>query len=197
MKKLTLSRTDSLTFGEGCEKYLDNCRQRNLRKGTINHYRQSYTQFFKYFDPDMPVAEFNKAMYDDFVLHLQEVLCNDISINSYLRDLITTLHFLMGEGYVQHFILLNVGSQVAGSAVALKDADGNVLFSHEAELAFSCVILSIPEIRQGETYTLSAGSYTAQITMTSTVYGSSGGMGGMGGFGGNPGGNRPGGGKRH
>ena len=51
----------------------------------------------------MPVAEFNKAMYDDFVLHLQEVLCNDISINSYLRDLITTLHFLMGEGYVQHF----------------------------------------------------------------------------------------------
>ena len=103
MKKLTLSRTDSLTFGEGCEKYLDNCRQRNLRKGTINHYRQSYTQFFKYFDPDMPVAEFNKAMYDDFVLHLQEVLCNDISINSYLRDLITTLHFLMGEGYVQHF----------------------------------------------------------------------------------------------
>ena len=103
MKKLTISRTDSLTFGEGCEKYLDNCRQRNLRKGTINHYRQSYTQFFKYFDPDMPVAEFNKAMYDDFVLHLQEVLCNDISINSYLRDLITTLHFLMGEGYVQHF----------------------------------------------------------------------------------------------
>ena len=57
MKKLTLSRTDSLTFGEGCEKYLDNCRQRNLRKGTINHYRQSYTQFFKYFDPDMPVAD--------------------------------------------------------------------------------------------------------------------------------------------
>lgn len=97
----------------------------------------------------------------------------------------------------QGVILLNVGSQVAGSAVALKDADGNVLFSHEAELAFSCVILSIPEIRQGETYTLSAGSYTAQITMTSTVYGSSGGMGGMGGFGGNPGGNRPGGGKRH
>ena len=103
MKKLTLSRTNSLTFGEGCEKYLDNCRQRNLRKGTINHYRQSYTQFFKYFDPDMPVAEFDKDMYDDFVIHLQEVLFNDVSINSYLRDLITTLHFLMGEGYVQRF----------------------------------------------------------------------------------------------
>ena len=39
-----------LTFEEGCNKYLDNCRARNLREGTINHYKQSYVQFAKLFD---------------------------------------------------------------------------------------------------------------------------------------------------
>ena len=38
----------------GYNKYLENCRQRNLREGTICHYRQSYTQFYKYFDLEMP-----------------------------------------------------------------------------------------------------------------------------------------------
>lgn len=42
MKKLKLVEQNFLTFEEGCNKYLDNCRARNLREGTINHYKQSY-----------------------------------------------------------------------------------------------------------------------------------------------------------
>ena len=38
MKKLKMARSVTLTFEEGCNKYLANCRQRNLREGTINHY---------------------------------------------------------------------------------------------------------------------------------------------------------------
>ena len=41
MKKLKMARGVTLTFEAGCNKYLENCRQRNLREGTINHYRQS------------------------------------------------------------------------------------------------------------------------------------------------------------
>ncbi len=84
----------------------------------------------------------------------------------------------------QCVIMMKVGSQIAGSTVSLKDATGNVLLSCEAELAFSCVILSSPEIKRGETYTLTAGTYTAQVSMTSTVYSSSGGRNNMGGGGG-------------
>ena len=51
MQKIKMVRGVTLTFEEGCNKYLENCRQRNLREGTIGHYRQSYTQFFKHFDP--------------------------------------------------------------------------------------------------------------------------------------------------
>ena len=38
MKKIKMARGVTLTFEEGCNKYLENCRQRNLREGTINHY---------------------------------------------------------------------------------------------------------------------------------------------------------------
>ena len=94
MKKLKMSKGTMLTFEEGCNRYLENCRLRNLRQGTINHYRQSYILFYKYFDPKMPFEDIDANMYKNYVLHLKANLHNDMSINSYLRDLITTLHFL-------------------------------------------------------------------------------------------------------
>lgn len=103
MKKIKMARGTLLTFEEGCNKYLENCRQRNLREGTIGHYRQSYTQFYKYFDPKMPIEDIDEQIYKDYVLHLKSALDNDVSINSYLRDLITTLHFFMNEGWLPHF----------------------------------------------------------------------------------------------
>ena len=102
MKKLKMTAT-TLTFEEGCNKYLEYCRQRNLREGTIGHYKQSYTQFYKYFDSKMPIEDIDEDTYKDYVLYLKSTLHNDVSINSYLRDLITTFHFFMNEGYIPHF----------------------------------------------------------------------------------------------
>ena len=103
MKKIKMATKTMVTFEEGCNLYLDNCRQRNLRQGTINHYKQSYTQFYKYFNPKMPVEEMTKTKYNDYVAHLMKTLNNDVSVNAYLRDMITTLHFLMNEGYLERF----------------------------------------------------------------------------------------------
>ena len=103
MKKKIIMSTKTITFEEGCNMYLQNCRQRNLRQGTINHYRQSYTQFYKYFDAEMPIEELTKTVYEDYIIYLRETLKNDVSINAYLRDLITTLHFLMNEGYLEPY----------------------------------------------------------------------------------------------
>ena len=103
MKKLQMIRDDFLTLEEGCNKYLDNCRARNLREGTINHYRQSYVQFAKFFDMQMAVTDIDEKLYQKYVVFLRETLHNDVSINAYLRDFITTMHFLMNEGYLPHF----------------------------------------------------------------------------------------------
>jgi integrase/recombinase XerD len=57
MKKLKMI-TQKITF-EGGNRYLEYCRQRNLRQGTINHYKQSYTQFYRFFDSNMPMGKFS------------------------------------------------------------------------------------------------------------------------------------------
>ena len=103
MKKLKMKASKSITFEEGCNKYLEYCRQRNLRQGTINHYRQSYVQFFKFFEPSTPIEEIDEDAYKRNVLYLRSTLNNDVSINSYLRDFITTMHYLMNEGYIQSY----------------------------------------------------------------------------------------------
>ena len=92
-----------MTFKEGCEMYLLDCRQRNLREGTIRHYRQSFLRFSRYFDDDMPLDKVDQDAYNTYVLQLCDELDNSVSINSYLRDLITVMHFWMDRGYVSRF----------------------------------------------------------------------------------------------
>ena len=75
----------------------------------------------------------------------------------------------------------------AGTVITLKDSGGNVLLTHTADQAFSCVIISHSSIVKGGTYILSVGSSDTTISMTDTVYGSGSGMGG-GGMGGGMGG---------
>ena len=51
----------------------------------------------------MPVEKIDSKMYKDFVIYLRAKIHNDVSINFYLRDLITILHFFMNEGWLPHF----------------------------------------------------------------------------------------------
>lgn len=90
----------------------------------------------------------------------------------------------------QGAILMTTDRQPAGTTVQLKDASGNVLLEHTADREFTCVILSVAGLQQGETYTLTAGSFTTDIELTSLIYGGGGGFGGWGGggFGGRGGG---------
>ena len=107
-KKIKMMYQDALTFEDACNLFIENCKKRNLREGTINHYKQSYRQFFKYFDAEMPIEEMDKEKYDNYVIYLTETLNNDVSINAYLRDLITTLHFLMKENYLDSFEMKSI-----------------------------------------------------------------------------------------
>ncbi len=92
-----------------------------------------------------------------------------------------------GEASTQGSILTMVSNCQAGDEISLADAAGNVLVSCTAESAFNSVVVSCPELKTGETYTLTAGGNDTTITMDSLIYGS--GTGGFGGHGGSmPGG---------
>ena len=93
MKKLKLVEKNTLTFEEGCNKYLDNCRTRNLREGTINHYKQSYTQFFKFFDKDMLVSDINEKshqwqLYNPSYKSINKSNIKNLNLTSYFIPLL-------------------------------------------------------------------------------------------------------------
>ena len=83
----------------------------------------------------------------------------------------------------QGLIAVSVGNQSAGSAVTLKDADGNTIAEVTPELDYAVVYISTADMAKGSTYTLTAGSYSESITLSDNIYSNiSGGM--QGGFGG-------------
>lgn len=63
----------------------------------------------------------------------------------------------------QGVLAVSVGNQQAGTAVTLTDASGNTIISHAPELDFAVVILSSPDMIQGENYTITVGSASAEF----------------------------------
>lgn len=83
----------------------------------------------------------------------------------------------------QGLIAVNAGNQSAGSTVTLKDASGDVIAETTPGLDYAVVYVSTQDMTKGETYSLTAGSYSESITLTDNLYSTlSGGM--QGSFGG-------------
>lgn len=90
-----------------------------------------------------------------------------------------------GSSSTQGVVQLSVSNQAAGTTVSIADSKGNVLASCTPAKEYNSVIISTKGMTQGETYTVTAGTTTQQVTLSQLVSGS-GGMGGMqGGTGGN------------
>ena len=64
----------------------------------------------------------------------------------------------------QGVIALSVGNQTAGTKITLKDNSGNEIISHTPELPYQIVILSSPDIKSDETYTVTVGTQTGEYT---------------------------------
>lgn len=58
---------------------------------------------------------------------------------------------------------VSVGNQQGGTAFEIRDAEGNVVLGAQPRKAYSCVVVSCPGIRSGQTYTLVVGSLTGEI----------------------------------
>ena len=89
-----------------------------------------------------------------------------------------------GDASTQGCILVTTDRQDAGSSIALSDASGSSLITWVSDKAYDCVLISLPEIKEGSSYTLQAGNFSQEITMDTLLYGTGSGMGFGGGRGG-------------
>lgn len=95
---------NNITFEQGCEEYLVNCKARNLRDGTIRHYKDSMKQMFKYLDADMYIKDMSKETVQEFIIALRDnPNMNDVSLYTYSRDLKTLMYFFMKCEYLPTF----------------------------------------------------------------------------------------------
>ncbi len=90
-----------------------------------------------------------------------------------------------GSESTQGSMLVNVSNQSKGTKVTISDSKGNVLATYTPDKAYSSLLISTAGMVKGETYTITAGSYTQEVTLDSLISGSGSGMGGgRGGMGG-------------
>lgn len=92
-----------------------------------------------------------------------------------------------GSSSTQGSILLNVSSRSSG-AVTVKDSSGNVIISFTPEKEYNSVVISTPDIKKGETYTVTAAGESQTVEMSDIIYSSAGSATGSPGGGQNPGG---------
>ncbi len=65
--------------------------------------------------------------------------------------------------FEQGVVAISVGNQSAGTKIFLKDKSGKTIIEHTPELNFAVVILSSPDIKKGETYTVTVGSESGEF----------------------------------
>ena len=84
-----------------------------------------------------------------------------------------------GSSSTQGSILLNnIDSQKSGTKIEVKDSTGKVIASYTPEKDYNSILVSSPQIKKGAKYTITAGSYTKQLEMTSLIYDENSQMGG-------------------
>ena len=64
----------------------------------------------------------------------------------------------------QGVIALSVGNCKSGTKITLEDVDGSILIEYAPELNFAVVILSSPDMKKGEKYTVGIGDMSGTFT---------------------------------
>lgn len=68
MKRIKMTK---VTFEEGFEEFLFDCKSRNLREDTLEHYRQGYKLIIKYLNKDIRISDITKNSYENFIVKVK------------------------------------------------------------------------------------------------------------------------------
>ncbi len=103
-KKISCQTENLITFKEGVEEYLIDCKRRNLRKDTLRHYRESYKSITRIIDENIYIKDLNINSVGEFVVKCKEKFnINDQTLHTYTRDLKTWMYYWMRQEYIPNF----------------------------------------------------------------------------------------------
>lgn len=104
MRKLRLVSRQELTFEDGIEEYLAGCKARNLREGTIKHYKDSIKTLYRFIPPSTTIKSMGRDTVNKFIIDCKDTLdVNDVTLHTYARDLKTFMYYFMRSDYMETF----------------------------------------------------------------------------------------------
>lgn len=104
MKKVKMKIQNSMTFKEGCELYLVDCQDRNLRDGTLKHWREAIVNMFHYIDAETPIEKMTIKTFKNYILAIKKNDdIGDMTLYTYCRDLKTMMYFFIRKEFIPYF----------------------------------------------------------------------------------------------
>lgn len=102
--KMQPTRPEDALLTDAFADFLEKCRAKNLSEKTLNIYTVHFKFFREYLsDPDKKASDITEDTLEGFILYLQNLGCNDITVQSYMRGVRCFCYYLMEEGYLQRF----------------------------------------------------------------------------------------------
>lgn len=106
MAKIKMQPLDAetVTLEECFADYMAKCRARNLSDKTLEIYEVRFSIFQKYLNgKELKPYEIDQDVIDSFILYLQKRGCNDITVQSYIRDIRAFFYYLMNNGFTPEY----------------------------------------------------------------------------------------------
>jgi len=104
MKKIKLVAEKTGTIAEKFEEFQQFHKIRDYAKDTIDGYDESYKAFARYYSSDNSCSSINMQVVNGFIWHLKEKgTVNNISINSYLKNIRAFVNYCARLGYMEEF----------------------------------------------------------------------------------------------
>lgn len=97
---------NSITIAEGCEQFYRWCKLNGYSDYTIEFYQEIAHNFSFYTSLEQPINNFNRTLYEDYIIFLQQRGIRSTTIYTYLRGLKRILNFFMEKEFISRFKII-------------------------------------------------------------------------------------------
>ena len=97
-------KTEVKTFKDGFDEFIRYCTVRDFSHSTIDNYRDTVTQFNKFFPDKTPISEISKDTIEEYIFYLrQHSNMSNTSIGMRLKNLKALFNFFAKKEYMEMF----------------------------------------------------------------------------------------------
>lgn len=100
---IKMRNNKDITIKDGCEQFYRWCKINGYSDYTIEFYQEIAHNFSFYESLEQPINNFDKTMYEDYILFLQQRGIKSTTIYTYLRGLKRILNFFMEKELIRRF----------------------------------------------------------------------------------------------